>query len=164
MKKEEREVKEREKNQDRESKRKRKRKVMIAILLAIIIIILGLFLYHGPPEGTSEGTLVKVVLDEDNNTVCGAVVKLATDDCGNTVIATKTTNSEGKAYFYNLDYGTYYVNVSYTHDGHTFYGKGDPWEIVIIDDDLIEVKNWLRGYPEKVLIGGIVLSIYTLVL
>ena len=162
MKKEEKEVKKEEENQDKESKRKRR--IMIAILLAIIIIILGLFLYHGPPEGTSEGTLVKVVLDEDNNTIEGAVVKLATDDCGNTIIATKTTNSEGKAYFYDLNYGTYYVNVSYTHNGHTFYGKGDPWEIIIVDDDLIEVKNWLRGYPENVLPGGILLDTCTLVL
>lgn len=145
-----------EEKEDPDKDQKRKRKIMIAILLAIIIIILGLFItHHSPPRGTSEGTLIKVVLDQDNNPVEGAVVRLATDSCGNTVIATQTTDNEGKAYFNDLDYDTYYINVSYTVNGKTFYAQGDPWEIVIIDDELIQVSNFLWGYPEKVPPRGI---------
>ncbi len=141
---------------DKTDQNKQKRKILIAILLAIIIIILGLFvvIHHAPPEGTSRGTLVKVVLDQDNNPVQGAVVKLSNESCGNTIIATETTNNQGKAYFYNLKYETYYINVTYTVNGKTYYADGNAWETVIIDDSLIEVKNFLRGYPENVLPRG----------
>ncbi len=123
-------------------------KKALVILLVLLLFLFGLFLHHSP-SGTSEGTLLKIVLDQDDNPVEGAVVKLSKDPCGNTIVATETTDSQGEAEFEDLNYGTYYVNISYTYCGKTYYGEED-WEEITIDDEIIEVTNFLEGYPEKV--------------
>lgn len=126
---------------------KKKKKIAILVVLAIILAIIGGVVYsHYQSPSASEGTFIKYVNSELCLPVEGAVVTLATDDCGNTIYATETTDGSGKAVFEEVPWDTYYVNVSYSEGGQTFYAEGGPWEEVNFYQSK-EIANTLEGYP-----------------
>lgn len=132
--------------EEKDPEAEKKNKIAVIVVLVIILSIIGGVMYSHQSPNASEGTFIKYVNSELCLPVEGAVVTIATDDCGNNIYATETTDESGKAVFEEVPWGTYYVNVSYSEGGQTYYSEDGPWEEIDFDESM-EMVNFLKGYP-----------------
>ncbi len=89
----------------------------------VLILFIGLQLSSCKKEKEEESTTkLTITVKLDGDKVEGALVSLYDEDVD--LVDDKTTNSQGKVVFDDLDPGTYEAEVDYTKFGVDYYGYG----------------------------------------